>query len=794
VQKFFLRLGFAVLVCAALICVTAYVLLRLSLPVLDGQSFSTTLAKQVRVERDDRGAVTITGSTRADIAYSLGFVHAQDRRFQMDLLRRASAGELSELLGVSTVDTDRRLRVHRFRDVARKAIAGLSLEQQQLLGAYAAGVNAGTAALKVRPFEYLLLGAKPQQWLPEDSILVVLAMFVQLQDPDAHTKIQRGLVSELLPDAVVRFLYADATQWDAAQDNTHRDDPVIPTESEYDLRLVSPQKVGLIRRGHAQSPVGSNNWVLSGDRTQSGAALVANDMHLGLRVPNTWYRARLVLNSRDGSAVDVSGVTLPGAPLVVAGSNGKVAWGFTNSYGDFQDVVRVVADPSQSDHYLTASGSESFVHTHEQIRVHGATSIDLDVVGTRFGPIIGSATGQMYSLLWAAHDPSALNLGLLDLETATTTSAALDIAARSGIPAQNFVVGDTVGHIGWTIAGAIPVRNGNNADLPRLSTEQLLGFNGWVPPAAHPRLTDPVTGQIVTANARVVGGDALKIIGDGGYDRGARALQAVHDLKARGNQQTPKDMLAVQTDDTAVFLQPWHKQLVGLLDKAAIQGQPRRAELLRVLEGWTGHAGVNDAAYRLVRAFRQEVEGRVFAALILPAHDKYPAFRFEPPASFEGPLWSLLTAQPAHLVPPGSSDWRAFLLLAVDASLNNLDPSCPVLAQCTWGKSDVVHIQHPLSRAIPALSPLLDMPAEQLPGDTDMPRVSGAHFGASERFAVSPGHEKEAYFEMPTGQSGHPLSSYYRAGHEDWVHGEMAPFLPGPTAHSLVLVPRALQP
>ncbi len=790
-QKLFLRLGVALVLCVILFCSAAYGFLWLSLPVLDGQLLSKTLAKQVNVERDDRGVVTVTGSTRADIAYGLGLVHAQDRRFQMDLLRRASAGELSELLGPSTVDTDRRLRVHGFRAVARKVIAGLSVEQLQLLGAYAAGVNAGTAELKGRPFEYLLLGATPQEWLPEDSILVVLAMFVQLQDPEAHTKIQRGLVAEQLPDAVARFLYADATDWDAAQDNTHRDDPVIPTASQYDLRLMSSQRGGLARHGRTQSLVGSNNWVLSGARTQSGAALIANDMHLGLRVPNTWYRARMVLTSSNGNAVDITGVTLPGAPLVVAGSNGKVAWGFTNSYGDFQDVVRLVLDPAQSDHYLTARGSEPLMHAHEQIRVRGAASIDLDVLGTRFGPVIGSATGQLYALMWAAHDPAALNLGLLDLETATNATAALDIAARSGIPAQNFVVGDAVGHIGWTIAGAIPARNGDNTEVPRLSTDQLLGFKGWIPPAAHPRLVDPVIGQIVTANARVVGGDALKIIGDGGYDRGARALQAVRKLQARGNQQTPEDMLAVQTDDTAVFLQRWHKRLVELLDSAAIEGRPRRAELSRALAGWTGHAAINDAAYRLVRAFRQEVENRVFDALILPAHEKYPAFRFEPPASFEGPLWSLLTAEPAHLVPPGSSDWRAFLLLAVDASLSNLDPSCPVLAQCTWGKADVVHIQHPLSSAIPALSSFLDMPAEQLPGDTDMPRVSGAHFGASERFGVSPGHEKEAYFEMPTGQSGHPLSSYYRAGHVDWAHGASAPFLPGPPAHSLMLVPEA---
>jgi penicillin amidase len=190
-----------------------------------------------------------------------------------------------------------------------------------------------------------------------------------------------------------------------------------------------------------------------------------------------------------------------------------------------------------------------------------------------------------------------------------------------------------------------------------------------------------------------------------------------------------------------------------------------------------------------VREFRAEVERRTFYALIAPARARNPGFTFRVPKSFEGPLWTLVTQRPAHLVPPGQADWRAFLLASADAMLAALATDCPRLAECTWGRANTTHIQHPLSKAVPRLGALLDMQSEPLPGDEDMPRVQGVAVGASERFAVSPGREAEGYFDMPGGQSGHPLSPFYRAGHAAWAHVEPAPFLPGPAAHVLTLSP-----
>jgi penicillin amidase len=238
-----------------------------------------------------------------------------------------------------------------------------------------------------------------------------------------------------------------------------------------------------------------------------------------------------------------------------------------------------------------------------------------------------------------------------------------------------------------------------------------------------------------------------------------------------------------------VFLERWRARLVALLNAAAIEGHARRAELKAALAGWHGHAATDDAGYRLVRAFRAEVERRVFYALIAPARAQNPAFRFAPPASFEGPLWLLLESEPAHLVPPDSGSWRDFELVAADAAMAALDAECPKLSECTWGRANVVRIRHPLSAALPGLGALADMPVESLPGDSDMPRVMAPSFGASERFGVSPGHEAQGYFHMPGGQSGHPLSPYYRSDFAAWARGEATSFLPGPAEHTLTLTP-----
>jgi penicillin G amidase len=775
---------------AGLSVLTAWLGLRASLPVIEGRAALPGLKFTVSITRDEAGVPTITAQNRTDLARGLGYAHGQDRYFQMDLLRRAAAGELSALIGPGLIDVDREMRVHRFRAVARAVVSGLDAPSRALLDAYVAGVNAGLASLHARPFEYWVLRAAPQPWSAEDSVLCVHAMYLQLQDSAGHLQLQRGLLRATLPEALWRFLESDAPEWDAAIDGSRGTEPIVPPATAVDLRalhdlpVLPPDRV----LKHLNL-VGSNNWAVAGSRTANGAAIVANDMHLDFRVPNIWYRARLIQAGAD-AALDETGVTLPGTPSMVAGSNGWIAWGFTNSYGEFAAVIRLVPAPGVPDGYLTALGAQEFRYVDEPIEVKGAATQHLRIALTPWGPVVGHDwEGHAYVLNWAAHDPDATNLRLLELEQARTVNDALGIAAHAGIPAQNFMVADKSGSIGWTIAGRLPQRLGTVGSVPQLSTEPRVGLGAWLPEAQQPRVIDPAAGLLWSANARVIGGAGSELIGDDGLDRGARASLIHADLLAAAPPFTPLSSLSIQLDDRASFLERWRGLMNQIIDRARAAGNHEHDPAHDVLAHWSGHAQPADAAYRLVNLFRAQVEARAFFMLVAPARQRAAAFRFEIPSSFEGPLWRLMQERPVNLLASYYADWDEFLIEALRAS-EQLPPVCENLAACTWGQVNAVHAAHPLTAALPMLAGFLDMPTVTVPGaHEDMPRVQGTDFGASERFSVSPGHEREGYFHMPGGQSGHPLSPFYRAGFDAWAQGRPAPFLPGPPAHVLTLTP-----
>ena len=787
-----------------------------SLPIVDGEWPLAGLHMPVRVERDAHGVPVIRGATREDVARATGYVHAQERFFQMDLQRRSAAGELAALIGPAVAGNDRSVRVHRFRDVARRVIEAAPPAQRALIEAYAAGVNAGLAALRRPPFEYLALRAAPEPWRAEDSALVILAMFLVLQDDTGAREATLGVMHDTLPAALFEFLAPRGTEWDAPIAGDPLPTPPIPGPGVFDLRHREPALArrtaprstpagGLPPRDEraddegaeewSEGPVaGSNNWAVAGRLTSDGGALVADDMHLPLRVPNIWYRATLVWTEGPGDR-RVTGVTLPGVPVVVTGSTGAIAWGFTNTQADWSDVVEIEVDPSDHDAYRVPAsaapgGVRKFEHASETIRVKGQPDQTLDVVATLWGPVVGKDRfGKPRVLRWVAHDPEAVNFALFGLEQARGLDDALAVAAASGIPAQNFVCADATGRIGWTVAGRIPRRVGFDGRLPGSWADGRRRWDGWLRPAEYPRIVDPPSGRLWTANARVVDGPMLALLGDGGYDVGARAGQIRDDLAAIPGA-TPEAMLAVQLDDRARFLSRWRDLLLALLTPEAIAGSPARAEARRLVETtWTGHASIDSVAYRIVKGFRSTVATTALDAITAPCTEAEPSFHYSRLEQREGPLWRLVSERPEHLLDPRFRSWEEQMLAALDTTVALVTRGGTPLAQASWGRRNVVRIQHPLSLAVPRLSSWLDIPPEPLPGDDAMPRVQSPDFGASERFVVSPGHEERGLFQMPGGQSGHPLSPWYHEGYATWARGEPAPFLPGPAAHVLVLMP-----
>lgn len=783
--------------------------LRASLPQLEGELTLAGLGAPVRVERDAHGVPVVRGRSRADVARATGFLHGQERFFQMDLLRRSAAGELAALFGRPALGLDREARLVRPRLVARRAQAALGPEESALVAAYAAGVNAGLASLGAPPFEYLALRADPLPWREEDSLLVVLAMYRDLQGRQPWQESVLGLMRETLPRELADFLAPVGTEWDAPIEGEPIALPTLPGPDVVDLRGVrpaasvhppvddAPTVLAVLGRpvavwpddpGQEQSS-GSNNWAVAGSHTAHGGALVADDMHLRLAVPNTWYRASLVFPGQDGER-HVTGVTLPGLPFVVAGANGRIAWGFTNSEGDWADLVQLEPAPGDPDGYLTPSGPRRLEKATETIEVKGEAAEPLAVESTIWGPVIDrDHAGRRRAIAWVALREGGLR-PVAETELAGDLAQAQAQAASVGIPHQNYVVADSGGRVGWTIIGRVPRRTGFDGNVPSSWADGSRGWDGFLTAAEQPRVADPPSGRIWTANARVVGGDALAKLGIGGYDLGARQGQIRDDLLAI-ERASERDMLKVQLDDRALFLARWRQLLLDTLSPEALAGDARRAEARGFVERWGGRAAIDSVGYRIVRALREQVRGLVLDPLLAPARELDPQ-RLRPGTApnprWEGPVWAILEARPAHLLDPRFASFDALVLAALDAALDQLTEQGP-LAGRTWGERNTTLIRHPLSRAVPQLSAWLDLPRQPLPGDSHMPRFQASESGASERFAVSPGREEQGYFHMPGGQSGHPLSAFYADGHAAWANGEPTPFLPGPPVHVLTLVP-----
>lgn len=760
---------------------------RASLPAMDGEQALPGLAAEVTVERDSLGVPTIRAANRVDAARALGFLHAQERFFQMDLMRRKAAGEFSEVFGAFAVDADKEIRVHRLRDVARRTVAAAPPRDRALLAAYADGVNAGLAALGAPPFEYLLLRQDPAPWTAEDSVLVPLAMFIELHEPTGVREVSLGAIHDLLPRPVADFLTPTGTEWDAPLVGEPMPTPPVPGPEVFDLRKekVEAQPLPWDVVGEPRAPRGSNNWAVAGTHTADGRAWLANDMHLGISVPNTWYRASMILPSGR-----TTGVTLPGVPVFAVGSTGRVAWGFTNSYVDWHDLVIVETDPGNPDLYRTPQGPRRFEVHRETIRVKGGEDVTLDVRSTVWGPVLFDRdhAGRPLAFAWTAYRPGAVNLEIVDLETAKNLDEAISVAHRSGLPPQNFVVADADGRIGWTIIGKIPKRFGFGGEVPTSWADGSRGWSGWLAPEEVPRVVDPPSGRVWTANNRVVEGADLDRIGESGYWLGARGRQIRDGLLAL-DKARPEDLLAVQLDDRALFLERWRKLLLDTLTAQAVEGRPGRREMRELAErGWTGRASIDSVGYRLVREFRGEVRNRAFEPIVARCAVAESRFDLGELRQIEGPLWRLVTERPAHLLDPKLRTWDDLLLAAADAVLDRYEGR--PLAERTWGERNTTRIRHPLAGALPGFAAAwLNMEPRPLPGDSDMPRFQGPAFGSSERIVVSPGREEAGYFHMPAGQSGHPLSPHYDDGHQAWEEGKPTPFLPGKTVHTLRLVP-----
>lgn len=781
-----------VVLVAAVGGIGGFTMLRASLPVLDGTVALEGLTAAVSVTADEYGVPTIIAKSQTDAFQALGYVTARDRLFQMDLLRRESAGQLAEVVGRTGVESDVRQRRLGLRQVAQAVLAQLPHEQRQVLDAYTRGVNDIVRKTTVFPFEFLLLGYKPELWRPEDSLLVVLAMFQRLSLNDGDERM-RTVMAQTLPSKVLSFLLPDVDLYtDAFLHGTKPDQiqPFIPVEELLAVR----QLVGTEPDGHAhvvihsQKPtIGSNGWVLAGSRTADGRTLLANDMHLDMTVPNIWYRARLRYEG-----VDIMGILIPGIPVVVTGSNGRVAWGLTNIQGDFVDLVRLELNPNDPRQYKTPNGWRRFEMRKEILKIKGASDEIVDCTDSIWGPVADQQLlGQPVAVRWTGLDQDAVDIGLLRMDRVQTVYEAIDVLNRAKGPASNALLADANGHIAWTYTGRIPIRRGFDGSIAVSWADGQKGWEGYVAAEEVPHIIDPPSGFLVSANQRMIEqypyaiGHAFA----GGYRayRIAELLRDTHGAKEA-------DLFQIQLDTKSEVYEFYRRIAREVLTDKVVQNKPALVPVRRTIDAWDGHANVDSVGYGFLIQFRDVLARSIFMPILERCLNEDPQFTYV--GGMETPLRALLTARVPELAPsgPSSDAWRLFLVDASEQSWRELQDSYHGVSpeQVRWGQINHLQIRHPLSGALPGLSWLLDMSESESPGCDSCVRVLSGKVSASERLVVSPAHIEDGILHMPGGQSGHPLSPHYRDQYQAWMTGTVLPLIGTTARHTLTLVPSTI--
>ncbi len=758
------------------------------------------LSSPVAVTLDTREVPTIEARSALDAFRVQGFVHAQARFAQMDAMRRLSAGETAELLGKSAIDRDRALRAFRGREVARACIAALDEDERAILDAYVSGVNQGVAAMPTPTMEHSLLGLKPADWKPEDCALVYLSMFHSLSRTGRHDETFQGVLRQL-PPGVSAFLASPLSRFDCPiiPDGPECALPPIPGPDMIDLR-AKPQASAAHGRGLAHrhelewndwmergALAGSNAWVVAGSKTGDGRALLANDPHLQITAPILWYRCRL-----QWRGVDWTGLSIPGVPGIVIGTNGQVAVGFTNTTGDFEDLVIIDVDPADPTRYLTADGSEPFGEVVETIHVRGKPDVEHRMQTTRWGVVSGSLQGddgveRPTVSLWVGARADAINFDILKMSGAKNVDDAASVLSSWHGPSQNGLIADSTGRIGWVMTGWIPERNGHDPRLPWRPTQDGDPWVGPIPPERRPMLIDPPDGFIASANHRSIPIDRCSEIGYywANPERAHRIRERLLESTAGAatDPLTERAMLDIQLDTQVSGLEAYRGMVLAAIPATETDESLARARALAI--EWNGRADADQPAVAFLGAMQREV-----AKAMERAVGEWCRARAGEALTFrtvvDEPWLRVIEERSPNWLPAECESWDVFLLTCVRKALTK-EPG-----EASWGERNAAAFMSPVAEAIPEpLRPALTLDTGPQSGHFRAVRVQTPRAAASARLIVSPGHEAEAILETPGGQSGDPRSPHYRSFHQEWRDGVPTPLLPGQPVKTLEFVPAA---
>jgi penicillin amidase len=769
---------------AGLVGGVIYVLLRRPLPKTWGEERLPGLTDEVEVMRDGLGVPHLFANTLEDLYFAQGYVHAQDRLWQMELNRRTAAGRLSEIFGEVALEADRFIRRIGLRRAAEQDAPLLSEESRRLTDAYAAGVNAFIERHQQRlPLEMVLLRLKPEPWSAVDSLSWGKMMAWSLAANWETELLRATFVARLGPERAARIepLYL-------------RGNPlIVPPGANYeglntpllDQYRQMKELVGILSPTH-----GSNNWVVDGTRTLSGKPILANDPHLAAQMPGIWYHCHL--NTPD---LDVIGATLPGLPGVIIGRNRRIAWGVTNAGPDTQDLYLERFNPENPHQYEYQGAWEEAKVLREEIRVKGrAEPVIEEVIITRHGPIItgNGPGGQPMALRWTSHDPATTAEAVLGLNRAGNWQEFTAALAHWDAPAQNFVYADVDGNIGYYMAGRVPVRARGQGLLPVPGWTGEYEWTGVVPFEELPQAYNPPSHQIVTANNRIVGDDFPHFI-TYEYFSGYRAARITALLNEK-ERLTPADMAAIEGD----FYSIPASQIVPHLLKLEPRNETQR-QALALLRSWNFVLDKESAAAAIYEVFLLRLLkvtfGSVLGEELAEEYVGKGLSVLSPTNLYAGrstPLLIELLNEGDNrwfansALPKGPKNWQEAMQVSFQGALDELRGKLGKnMAGWQWGRLHGITFGHPLGQVKP-LNRLFNRGPFPVSGDTDtvcqMAFAPGKPYAATSwvpsfRQIIDLADTRSGLFGYPTGQSGHPGSPHYADMIETWLAVKHYPLL-----------------
>ena len=770
-----IRISLAALIVIALAGIAWFLsIARSALPELDGSLPVAGLSAPVSVTRDAHGVPTIEAVNLDDLFFAQGYVTAQDRLFQMDLLRRAAAGELSEIVGEAALKHDREQRILSLRAAAEKGLASVNPEDLRQFTSYTQGVNAFIDThRRCLPLEFRILHYVPRPWTVKDSMLIAYQMVETLSTSPKVAITREKILAKLGPE-LTADMYVNRSWRDHPPEGSGAIDTVPPAPAGGMKVKVAENVSGNVTDRlwrpwlepffHEEiAPVGSNNWVISGAHVVSGKPLLSNDMHLGHQMPNLWYEAHL----RSGS-FDVAGVTLPGYPYVIVGHNQRVAWGFTNLMPSVEDAY--VEKFNDSGQYLTPEGWKQPEVRHEVIHIKGKLDVTVDVVITRHGPIVSDlepGETRKIALRWTLYD--GIRSPFFRIDSAQNWDEFRRAFSEFDAPGQNVVYADVDGNIGYQATGKIPIRVSGDGSLPVDGSDNAHEWTGYIPFDKLPSVFNPAAGVIATANARVTPDNYPYAI-SAEWEAPWR-VDRIYRVLRSGSKFLPADMLALQTDIYSELDRFVADKIVYAVDHAH-NPSPQARKAADILRQWNGQMDAGSPAPTIASETRNQLLRLLLEPKLGPAQGASDGNEL----SWKSYHWmsetvwleNVLTNEPPRWLPAKFPSYDELIAAATEDALQNAPKD---LESWRWGNENLLTIQNPVLGKIPLLRRWTGTGTNPQSGSVYTVKAVGCDHGPSERFTADLSDWDASTLNIVTGQSGNFLSPYYMDQWRAWYGG-----------------------